>query len=194
MFGDHPVEARLAVVGGRGAGRAFDLENGRLAVGRLGQPFAGLLAFEHEIRADERDVVHAGLGEFRIDAAVDQEQRNAGLLGGHDGGDQRLLFARRKEDGVDALGDHAVDVGDLLGGGAGGVGINELPAELLGFVLHARGLRETPGIVALGLREADLIGRFLLQRRQAVGDGCGDGESCDRDSRQKRHAARDCHH
>ena len=67
---------------------------------------------------------------------------------------------------VDALRDHAVDVGDLLGGRAGGVGVDELPAELGGLVLHARGLRQTPGIVALGLREADLVVVLLLQRRR----------------------------
>ena len=34
-----------------------------------------------------------------------------------------------------------VDVGDLLGGRAGGVGVDELLAALRGLVLHARGLR-----------------------------------------------------
>ena len=80
-------------------------------------------------------------------------------------GRQRLLLARREEDEIDALGDHAVDVGDLLGGGAGGVGVDELVAALGGLVLHARGLGETPGIVALGLGETDLVMVLLLQRR-----------------------------
>ena len=79
-----------------------------------------------------------------------------------------------EEDEVDALGDHAVDVGDLLGGGAGGVGIDELAAALGGLVLHARGLREAPGIVALGLGEADLVGVLLLQRRH-LAEGGHDG-------------------
>ena len=113
-------------------------------------------------------IVDARLGERRIDVAVDQQHRNAGLLGVHDRRDQRLLLARRQEDEVDALGDHAVDVGDLLGGRAGRVGIDELAAALLGLVLHAGGLRQAPGIVAFGLREADLVGVLLLQ---AAGPG-----------------------
>ena len=123
----------------------------------LDRPFGDALAFLDEVRADERQIVLARLGERRVDAAVDQQHRDAGLLGGHDGGDQRLFFARRKEDEVDALGDHAVDVGDLLGGRAGGVGIDQLAAALLGFVLHAGGLRQTPRIVAFRLGEADLV-------------------------------------
>ena len=76
-----------------------------------------------------------------------------------------------KEDEVDALGDHAVDVGDLLGGRAGGVGIDELAAALLGFVLHAGGLRQAPGIVAFRLGEADLVDVLLLQRRHSRKSG-----------------------
>ena len=80
-------------------------------------------------------------------------------------GIERLFLARRQEDEIDALRDHAVDVGDLLGGRAGCVGIDELVAALGGFVLHARGLREAPRVVALGLGEADLVMVLLLQRR-----------------------------
>ena len=113
----------------------------------------------------KRQIIHAPLGDRLIEVAVDRQHRDARLLGVQHGGRQRLLLARRKEDEIDALGDHAVDVGDLLGGRAGGVGINELSAALGGLVLHARGLRETPGIVAFGLGEADLVMIFLLQRR-----------------------------
>ena len=162
---DGVVEALLAVVGRRGADGAFELDDLALAAGLLDRPIGDALAFVDEVGADEGEVVDAGLGERRIDVAVDQEHRDAGLLGVHHGGDQRLLLARREEDEVDALRDHAVDVGDLLGGGAGGVGVDELAAALGGLVLHARGLREAPGIVALGLREADLVFVLLLQRR-----------------------------
>ena len=48
-------------------------------------------------------------------------------------GIKRLLLARRQEDQVDALRDHAVDVGSLLGGRAGGIRVDELVAELLGL-------------------------------------------------------------
>ena len=59
---------------------------------------AGALAFLHEVRADEGDVVLAGLGEALVDVAVEQEHRNAGLLGRHDRRDERLLLARGQED------------------------------------------------------------------------------------------------
>ena len=40
----------------------------------------------------------------------------------------------------------------------------------------AGGLREAPGVVALDLREADLVGVFLLQRRH-LAEGGSDGEA-----------------
>ena len=168
---DGVVKTLLAVVGGRGADRAFEFDDLALAAGLLDRPIGDALALEHEVGADEGEEVDAGLGERGIDVAVDQQHGNAGLLGGHDGGNQRLLLARRQEDEVDALRDHAVDVGDLFGGRAGGVGIDELAAALGRFVLHARGLREAPGIVALGLREADLVFVFLLQQRDLAESG-----------------------
>ena len=137
----------------------------------LDQPLAGPLAFLLEVRADEGDVVDARLGQVGIDAAVDQEHRDAGLLGRHHRRDQRLLLARRQEDDVDLLGDHRVDVGDLLGGRAGGVGVDQRPAALLGLFLHAGGLRQAPGIVALGLGEADLVGVLLRERGQPLRAG-----------------------
>src|SRR5208283_5873838 len=109
------------------------------------------LAFLYEIGTDESEVVLASLGDRLIEVAVDRQHWYAGLLCVQDGGGQRFLLARRKEDEIDALGDHAVDVGDLLGGGACRVGVDELAAALGGLVLHARSLGETPGIVAFGL-------------------------------------------
>ena len=140
-------------------------------------PVRDALAFQDEIGADERQIVLAALGDRLIEVAVDREYRDAGLLGVQHGGRQRLLLARREEDEIDALGDHAVDVGDLLGGGARGVGVDELAAALGGLVLHARGLGEAPGIVALGLGEADLVGILLLQRRD-LSEGRDDSEGC----------------
>ena len=160
------VEALLAVIGGRGADGAFDLDDLGIAAHRLGQPFADALALLDEVRAGEGDVVDARLGERVIDVAVDQDDRDAGVLGVHDRRDERLLFARRQEDEIDALGDHAVDVGDLLGGRSRRVGIDELIAELLGFVLHACRLREAPRIVAFRLGEPDLVGILLSERRK----------------------------
>ena len=53
----------------------------------------------------------------------------------------------------------------------GGVGVDELAAALLGFVLHAGGLRQAPRIVAFRLGEADLVGVLLLQRRHLTESG-----------------------
>ena len=61
-----------------------------------------------------------------------------------------------------------VDVGDLLGGRTGSVGIDELVAELRGFGLHALRLGDAPGIVGLRLREADLVLVLLLQLGQVL--------------------------
>src|SRR6185437_5317269 len=120
---DRLVEALLAVVGWRGADRAFEFEDLALAAGLLDRPVRDPLTFLDEIRADEGEVVDAPLGERLIDVAVDQEHRDAGLLGGEHRRNERLVLARRQEDEVDALGDHGVDVGDLLGGGIGRDGL-----------------------------------------------------------------------
>ena len=173
---DRVVEPLLAVVGGRGADRALELDDLALAAGGLDRPFGDPLAFLDEVGADEGEIVLARLGERGIDAAVDQQHRNAGLLRRHDGGDERLLLARGEEDEIDALGDHAVDVGDLLGGRTRGVGVDQLAAAFLRLVLHARGLRETPGIVAFGLGEADLVDVLLLERRHGRESGAQRGE------------------
>ena len=100
---DRVVEALLAVVSGRSANRAFELDDLALAAGLLDCPIGDPLTFLHEVRADEGEEVDAGLGELRVDVAVGQQHRNAGLLGVHDRRNQRFLFARRQEDEIDPL-------------------------------------------------------------------------------------------
>ena len=129
----------------------------------LGEEFAAHLPFLNEVGPDERNVIAARLCQRGVDAAIDTEQRDAGVLGLHDGRNQRLLLARGEQNDVDALRDHRADVSHLLGGRAGRVGVDELPAPLRGFVLHALGLSQTPGIVALRLREANLVNVLFLQ-------------------------------
>ena len=168
---DGVVEALLAIVGRRSADGAFELDDLALAACLLDRPIGDPLTLEDEVRADESEEVHARLGERRIDIAVDQQHRDAGLLGVHDRRDQRFFLTRRQEDEVDPLRDHAVDVGDLLGRGACGVGIDELGAALGGFILHAGGLRQPPGVVAFGLGEADLVVVLFLERRDLAEGG-----------------------
>ena len=102
----------------------------------------------------------------RVDVAIEQDHRDAGILGRLDCRNQRLFLAWREEDQVDPLGDHRIDIGHLLGGGAGGIRIDQLPPALLGFFLHAGSLGKAPWIVAFGLGKADLVGVFLLERRR----------------------------
>ena len=136
------------------------------------RPVRHPLALLDEVRADEGEIVHARLGERRIDAAVDQAGPECRPSWRPSiAGNERLLLARRQEDEVDALGDHAVDVGDLLGRRIRRVGVDELAAALLGLVLHADGLRQSPGIIAYDLREADFVGILLFQRRDLAEGG-----------------------
>src|ERR687885_1024538 len=60
-----------------------------------------------------------------------------------------LLLPRWDEQQVDALGDHVLDVGDLLGRRGLGVGYDELDPAGRGRALHGRGLRDPPGVVVL---------------------------------------------
>src|SRR5271165_1053279 len=105
---DRLVEALLAIIGGRSADRAFEFEDLPLAAGLLNRPVRHSLALLDEVRTDEGEIVYARLGERGVDAAVDQQDRNAGLLGVEHRRNERLLLARRQEDEIDALRDHAV--------------------------------------------------------------------------------------
>src|SRR5690606_6684710 len=100
-----------------------------------------------------------------VHVAVEQDDRNASLLGGHYGRDQRLLFTRSEKNEIHALRDHRIDVRDLLGSRSGSVGIDELVAALGSLVLHALGLGNAPWIVGFRLRETDLVGVLLLELR-----------------------------
>ena len=190
---DLVVEALLAVVGGGGADGAFELDDLALAAGLGDGPVRHALAFLDEVRADESEVVLAALGDRLVEVAVDGEHGDAGLAGVEDGGGERLLLARREEDEVDALGDHAVDVGDLLGGGAGGVGVDELVAALGSLVLHALRLGETPRVVALRLGEADLVVVLFLQRRDLAEGGIQRERRAHADGADKHMPASDDH-
>ena len=83
-----------------------------------------------EVGADEGDVILARLGDAVIDVAVDEDDRNAGLLDFDHLRRQRLRFARREDDDVRLLGDDRVDVGELLGRVLVGVRRDQRPAEL----------------------------------------------------------------
>src|ERR1700733_12219778 len=187
------VKALLAVVRRRSADRALELDDLALAAGLFDRPIGHSLTFLHEIRANEGEKVDTGLGERWIDVTVDQEHRNAGLLGVHNRRNERLFFARRQEDEVDPLRDHAVDVSDLLGGRAGCVGIDDLATALRRFVLHTGGLRQAPGIVALRLGEANLVGILLLQRRHLAECGINGESGGGADRPNKRLSATDEH-
>jgi hypothetical protein len=149
LVGDEVGETLGAVIGRRRAGRAFQLDDLGVAAHGLVEPFGGAAALLDEVGADESHIIFAGLGQARIDVAVEQDDGNAGAFGVHHRRDQRLFLARGQEDRINALGDHGIDVGNLLGGGAGRVGVDELPAALGRLVLHALGLGDAPGIVAL---------------------------------------------
>src|SRR5215211_9430435 len=78
---DGVLEALAAVVGRRGSRGAEQLDDVGLAAGLLDQPVGRPLALLDEVRADEGDVVLARLGQALVDVAVEQEHRDAGLLG-----------------------------------------------------------------------------------------------------------------
>jgi hypothetical protein len=82
-------------------------------------------------------IVLATFGQRRINIAVNQQQWNSSLLGLHHSRDQRLIFTLRQQDHVNFLRDHRADVGNLLCGRTGSVGIDQLPATFCGFILHA---------------------------------------------------------
>ena len=140
----------------------------RLAVQRLGEPFGRAPALIDEIGADEGDVVLTRLGDAVVDIAVDQDDRDAGFLDLQHLRGQRLRFARREDDDVRFLGDDRIEVGQLLGGVGIRIGGDQGPTEVfLELLLHAGGFGQTPGIVAFGLSETDLIGILLRQRRNS---------------------------
>ena len=171
MHGHDVVETLFAVVGRRRSGRAFQLhDDARVALEVLERPFGDTAALIDEVGTQERHVVLAGPGHIRIDRAVDQERGNAGGFGLHHRGQQRLFLARGQEQDIDALRDHGIHVGDLLGRGTGGIGCNQVPSTLVGGVMEGLGLCDTPRIVAFHLRESDLVAILLGQGRQICGE------------------------
>ncbi len=128
--GQHLLLALAQEVGVRVGGRALDED-----VVALG------LDLEHAARlhaADllvvEGDVEHAGL----LDQAVVGDDRQAlALLGLGQRGQDRVLVHGQDDQHLGALGDQAVDVGDLLLRRAAGVGADVLGAELASSALIA---------------------------------------------------------
>ena len=112
-----------------------------------------------EVGADEHVVVLAGL-TARVDAVGHRD--DAGLVGAAQRGQHRLAGVREDDERVDALGDHALDVGDRLLGVALAVGVHELghARALGGLVPRRRGGDEPPAVAAeaVGQAEDDLVG------------------------------------
>src|SRR4051812_4884539 len=168
---DGLVEALLAVDGGRRAGRALQLDDLRVAAGRVRHGTGSALALLDEVGRHDGDEVRARLGDLVVDVAVDEEHRDAGLAGVDDDVAE-LLGDRRDEQGVGLLRDEALDVLDLLGLVVVRVGHGELPAPLLRLLLEARRLGQSPRVVARVLAERHLVGVLLgeLGGAARVGD------------------------
>jgi hypothetical protein len=87
-----------AVVGGRGAGRALQLDDAALAAGLLGQPLGGHAAFLEKIGTDEAGVKRL-VGRLAIVRSVRSPGCRRAWLAEH--GVPAGLDERREHDGVD---------------------------------------------------------------------------------------------
>lgn len=92
----------LAIVRRRRSGRAFDLDDLGFSVDGFCEPFRDPLSFLDEIRTDEGDVIFARLSHSVVDIAIDEKHGDSGLCRGLDDRNERLVFARRQEDGVNS--------------------------------------------------------------------------------------------
>ena len=125
---EHVVDALVAVDRRAGAGLALQMEQlGAVRERRDHRLRFGLAAL---------GVVGADMGEDAfdaVDAAVDGDDRNAGLYRLLDGRRQRVDVKRRDDDGVDLLDDRRFDVGGLLGRRVLAVALDQVDALRLGL-------------------------------------------------------------
>ncbi len=148
----------LPVVGRRRAGRTLELDDLDLPLAFLTSHSGMRLPSSMKIRADEGHVVLAGLAS---DGSTLRSSRMTGMpafLAAMTAGNQRLLFARRQEDQVNALAIIEVDVGHLAWPRPGGVRVDEADGRAsrprLSCCLSGRCARDC----GFRLRETDLIG------------------------------------
>ena len=135
---------------------------------------AGGLADQLVVGADVQR--HVG-----IDLAVERDHRNAGIHGLLDDRGQRVGRHRADDDGLDALRDQALDVGDLLGSVVLAVGDDQIDIGQVGFGIFLVALDhvDPPGAFHRSLREADLD--LVVGQRS-----CGAGSSAEQRRRDDR--------
>src|SRR3954467_830369 len=172
MLGDGGVKTLLAVGSDAGADRALQFDGvAGLGADGLRQPVAGDLAFVNAVggHGGEIELLPGG-----IDVAVEQHDRNLGLLGffqhrvpaGRDDG--------REEDRIDVLRDEGADRLDLVLLFLLRVGDLEIDLALGGLLLGDRGLGRAPAGFRSDLREADgELGGIRRQREQQRSRGAG---------------------
>jgi hypothetical protein len=150
------VEARVSVVGGGGAGFALELDDLRafgVAALEFGdEPLRGHAAFLDEVGGDQRGVE---LLLAFADAAVEEDDGDAGFFGEAESILPTRLDDGREEDGVDLLSHEALDGADLVLLLTLAADELELDAAAFGFFAHGVGLRRAPVGLGAGLREAD---------------------------------------
>ena len=111
-------------------------------------------ALLHEVRADPADVVLTRC--LRGQQPVDRHDRHAVLLGVVERRVEAFAVQRGDDQGVDALVDHALDVGDLLVEVRLGIGHDQVDPASLGFVADRLRLGDAERVrFLLGLGEAD---------------------------------------
>ena len=155
---DHPEPALLPDDIALVAREQRDLHG--LAVHRLGEPLPDQEAVLQVRRLHQGHEI--GLG---VETAVDHHDLDARLGGGIDGRHEAFSVARVDDQQVGALGDHVLDVADLLRHVVLAVGRRHGAARLLGLVLRGLQLRRVIGRVQREHGDADL----------AVGGGCEAG-------------------
>ena len=150
-----PLEEAVVAVGRDvDAGCAEQDGEAGLATGLPDHRVGGAAALLDEVRADPADVVLAR--RLGGEQPVDGHDRHAVLLGVVERRVEALAVERRDDQCVDALVDHALDVGDLLVEVGLGVGDDQVDAPCRGLVADRLGLGDAERVrFALGLGEAD---------------------------------------
>ena len=147
-------EAVVAVRRDVHAGRTEQDGEAALTTGLPDHRVGGSAALLDEVRADPADVVLARC--LRGEQPVDRHDRHAVLLGVVERRVEAFAVQRGDDQCVDALVDHALDVGDLLVEVGLGVGDDQVDPACLGFVADRLRLGDAERVrFPLGLGEAD---------------------------------------
>ncbi len=154
------VEALAAITGRRRSGDAFQLHDLALAAKRVAEELRRHAATGHVIGSDVAHHLATGC------ATVNGEDRDARVIGGQDGGHNRVRVGRVDQNGIHALRDQVFHVGRFGRRVILRIQHDQLNAHVVSNCLRTIAQRDKEGVVQGRQRQADGVSVFLCADRR----------------------------